>query len=247
MWPAGASAATRGLALRRPDAGPKSTVERRLPLTGELDRRRTHRPAAAAAAAAGGSAAPAGRGPGQAGGAAAQLAGRYGQGDADGSGKRSAGDRAIGDREAQGPAGRRGARRGVPAAGRRLRGDIRRQHRAAHQGQHPHAAADGGGADLRRQHAGGQAGPHRRPVRQTAVGRYRRARPEVLPRRHDQRFRGRRRCPRARRVAAGAGLRQRQRRDEPGAGADLVGPGVPAPGARLEPRVRPDVTGGCPL
>ena len=153
----------------------------------------------------------------------------------------------VGDRAAQGAAGRRRARRGVPAAGRRLRRDVRRQHRAAHPGQHPHAAADGGGADLRRQHAGGQGGPHRRPVRQAAVVGHRRAGPEVLPRRHDQRVRRRRRGARARPVAAGARLRQRQRRDEPGAGADRVGPGVAASGARLEPRVRPHLAGGRPL
>ena len=65
---------------------------------------------------------------------------------------------------------RRGrARRGVPAAGRRLRGDLRRQHRAAHPRQHPHAAADGRRADLRRQHAGGEGRPDRRPVRQAAL------------------------------------------------------------------------------
>ena len=142
--------------------------------------------------------------------------------------------------DAAGP-GREG--RGVPAAGRRLRGDVHRQHRTPHPGQHPHAAADGGGADLRRQPAGGQGGPHRRPVRQAPLGRRRRAGPEVLPRRHDQRFRPGRRGARARPVAAGARLRQRERGDEPGAGADVVGLGVAAPGARLEPGIRPDLAG----
>ncbi len=65
-------------------------------------------------------------------------------------------------------AGRRRRGRGVPAAGRRLRGDVRRQHRAAHPGDDPHAAADGRRADLRREHAGGQGRPDRRPVRQAA-------------------------------------------------------------------------------
>ena len=75
----------------------------------------------------------------------------------------------------------------------------------------------------------------------------RRPRAAVLPRRHDQRLRTGRRGPRTRPVASGAGLRQRQRGDEPGAGADLVGSGVAASGARLEPRVRPDLARGCPL
>ena len=71
--------------------------------------------------------------------------------------------------QAGGPAGRRRPRRGVPAAGRRLRRDLRRQHRTAHQGQHPHPAADGGRADLRRVDAGGEGGPDRRAVRQAAL------------------------------------------------------------------------------
>ena len=121
----------------------------------------------------------------------------------------------------QRPAGRRRPRRGVPAAGRRLRRDVRRQHRAAHPGQHPHAAADGGRADLRREHAGGQGRPDRRPVRQaarrptstrwacrpTAATWSTRSPPTPRraihdPSRHDAR------------------LRQRQRGDEPGARAD---------------------------
>ena len=44
--------------------------------------------------------------------------------------------------------------------------------------------------------------------------------PAVLPRRHDQRLRAGRGGARARPVAAGARLRQRERRDEPGARAD---------------------------
>ena len=70
---------------------------------------------------------------------------------------------------------------------------------------------------------------HCGPVRETAVVRHRRARAEVLPRRHGQRFRSRSRCARARPVAAGVGLRQRERGDEPGPRADFVGPGVAAP------------------
>ena len=49
------------------------------------------------------------------------------------------------------------------------------------------------------------------------------------------------------RVPAGPRLRQRQRRDEPGARADVVGAGVAAEGARLEPGVRPDLACGCAL
>ena len=59
-----------------------------------------------------------------------------------------------GDRLAAGLRGQ-----GVPAAGRRLRRDVRRQHREPPAGQRPHAAADGGRADLRRVAAGGQGRP----------------------------------------------------------------------------------------
>ena len=75
--------------------------------------------------------------------------------------------------------------------------------------------------------------------------RHRCAGPEVLPRRHGQRFRPRRRRPRSRPVPAGPGLRQRQRGDEPGARADFVGPGLAARGPRLEPGVRPHPAAGA--
>jgi 3-deoxy-7-phosphoheptulonate synthase len=60
-------------------------------------------------------------------------------------------------------------RQGLPAAGRRLRRELRRA-----RGRHdprllPRLPADGGGADLRRAAAGGQGRPHRRPVRQAAL------------------------------------------------------------------------------
>ena len=60
-------------------------------------------------------------------------------------------------------------------------------------------------------------------------------------------FARRRRGARARPVATGAGLRQRQRRDEPGACADLGWPRVAGSCARLEPRVRPHISGRRPL
>ena len=90
-----------------------------------------------------------------------------------GAGGRPAGHRAGRGRQAVRPAGRRRPGRGVPAAGRRLRRDLCRQHRAAHPRQHPHPAADGGRADLRRVDAGGQGGPDRRSVRQTPLVRAR--------------------------------------------------------------------------
>ena len=64
-----------------------------------------------------------------------------------------------------------GARRGVPAAGRRLRRKLRRVLRRHHPRHLQGDAADGDGADLRRQGAGGQGGPDGRPVRQAALGR----------------------------------------------------------------------------
>ncbi len=72
-------------------------------------------------------------------------------------------------RRAQGQAGRGRPRRGVPAPGRRLRGDLRRRDRRQRAQQAAGAAADGGRADLRRVGAGGEARPARRPVRQAAL------------------------------------------------------------------------------
>ena len=81
-------------------------------------------------------------------------------------------------------AGRGRRRQGLPAAGRRLRRELRRVHRQQHPRHLPRAAADGGGADLRRRRAGGEGRPHGRPVRQAALvatprrsGRRRRCRP----------------------------------------------------------------------
>ena len=125
------------------------------------------------------------------------------------------------DAPAQGAArrGRRGA--GVPAAGRRLRRELRRvlgrQHPRHLQGD----AADGGGADLRRQVPGGEGRPDGRAVRQAALGADRgdrRARAAVLPRRHRQRLRGDRGGARA------------------GSGADAAG--LPAVGGDAEPAAR---------
>ncbi len=73
-------------------------------------------------------------------------------------------------------------------------GDCAESFAEFHPEQHPRylprAVADGGGADLRRGGAGGQGRPHRRPVRQAALGADRddrRRHAAVLPRRHDQR------------------------------------------------------------
>ena len=77
-----------------------------------------------------------------------------------------------------GPGGRR---QGLPAAGRRLRRELRRIPRRQHPRHLPRAAADGGGADLRRRHAGGEGRPHRRPVRQAALRRIETADGVTLP------------------------------------------------------------------
>ena len=94
---------------------------------------------------------------------------------------------------------RRGGR-GVSAAGRRLRGIIRRvpRQRAARHAEG--AAADGGGAELRRRRAGGEGRAHGGSVRQAAVAadgndRWRHA--AVVSRRHRQRHRVRCRGARA--------------------------------------------------
>ena len=65
-----------------------------------------------------------------------------------------------------GPGGRG---QGVPAPGRRLRGELRRVPSRQYPRHLPRPSADGGGADLCRGHAGGEGGPHRRPVRQAAL------------------------------------------------------------------------------
>ena len=83
-------------------------------------------------------------------------------------------------------------RRGVPAAGRRLRRDVRRRHGRQRPQQAAGAAADGGRADLRRVGAGREGRPDRRPVRQAAVVRPRDPRRRDaagLPRRRRQRLR----------------------------------------------------------
>ncbi len=59
---------------------------------------------------------------------------------------------------------------GLPAAGRRLRRELQGIPRRQHPRHLPPDPADGGGADLRRRQAGGEGGPHRRPVRQAALG-----------------------------------------------------------------------------
>ena len=72
-----------------------------------------------------------------------------------------------------GGAGPGGGRQGFPAAGRRLRRKLRRIPSRQYPRHLPRAAADGGGADLCRRRAGGESGPHRRPVRQAALRRFR--------------------------------------------------------------------------
>ena len=88
--------------------------------------------------------------------------------------------------------GARRRRRGLPAAGRRLRRELCRAWRQQHPRFLPRVAADGGGADLCRRAAGGEGRPHRRPVRQAALVADRedqRRRTAELSRRHRQRHR----------------------------------------------------------
>ncbi len=101
------------------------------------------------------------------------------------------------------------SRRGLPAAGRRLRRKLCRVRRRQHPRHLQGDAADGDGADLWRQGAGGEGRPHRRPVRQAALGRDRghgRHRAAQLPRRHHQRLRFHPEAPHARPRADAAGL-----------------------------------------
>ena len=108
-------------------------------------------------------------------------------------------------RRLKAPAGRRRRGQGLPAAGRRLRRELQGVRRRQHPRHLPPDPADGGGADLRRRQAGGEGRPHRRPVRQAALGAHRdhrRRHPAVLPRRQHQRH-GVRRRPRARPIRSG--------------------------------------------
>ena len=146
---------------------------------------------------------------------------------------------------------RGGRGQGLPAAGRRLRRELRRVHRQQHPRHVPGAAADGGGADLRRRRAGGEGRPHGRPVRQAALVRHRDASAAStlpsLPRRHHQRHRVHRRRRAARSRAHGAGLQPVGRDAEPAA---RLRPGRlcrPAPGAPLEPGFRRQLAGGGAL
>ena len=84
------------------------------------------------------------------------------------------------------------ARRGFPAAGRRLRRELRRARRQQYPRLLPRVPADGGGADVRGGVAGGEGRPHRRTVRQAALladRKARRRRTAELSRRHHQRHR----------------------------------------------------------
>ena len=136
--------------------------------------------------------------------------------------------------------------RGLPAAGRRLRRELRRVHRQQHPRHLPRAAADGGRADLRRRRAGGEGRPHGRPVRQAALVQRRedrRRRAAVLSRRQRQRLRVHRRGAHARSRAHGAGLQPVGRDAQPAA---RLRPGRlrrPARGPPLEPRLRAQLAG----
>ena len=145
------------------------------------------------------------------------------------------------------PARRGVARGGVPAAGRRLRGDLRRRHRAGAAGDAEDPAADGRRAHLRRERAGGQARPDRGAVRQAALDADGRARPPVLPRRHGQRPRPDAGGPPGGPRPAAAGVPDRRLDAEPAARLRDRRRRGPRAGARLEQGLRPQVPGGRPL
>ena len=142
---------------------------------------------------------------------------------------------------AEGAARRSRGRESLFAAGRRLRRKLRRIPSEQYPRHVQGAAADGGGADLWRRLPGGQARPACRPVRQAALLGYRDAERQdlaVLPRRHHQRPRIRRRGARARSAAHGAGLQPVRRHPQPVA---RLRPGRlrrSAPRPRLEPGFR---------
>ena len=142
--------------------------------------------------------------------------------------------------------GRGGA--GLPAAGRRLRRDVRGRDGKRHprQGQDP--AADGGGSHLRRLATGGQGHAHGRAVRQAAFGRHRaRYGPAVLPRRCGQRSRADGRGAHPGSGAHGAGLPLERFDAEPAPGFRHRRFRRPASGSRLEPRLRRRLLGGGAL
>ena len=113
----------------------------------------------------------------------------------------AAADRGVlGGRSAARAAGRGAARRGLPAPGRRLRGELRRLRIRHHRQQAQDPAADEPGAGAGRKKPVIRVGPLRRAVRQAALGRHRDARRRdaaQLPRRPDQPPRVHRRGARA--------------------------------------------------
>ncbi|CAA9477950.1 MAG: 2-keto-3-deoxy-D-arabino-heptulosonate-7-phosphate synthase II, partial [uncultured Solirubrobacteraceae bacterium] len=208
----------------------------------ELDRRRPGVRASPAAAAARRHGGGTGRRARAACGPAAQLAGsRAGPACAGAAGDRAADRRDHGGRPAAGAPRRGRPRSGVPAAGRRLRRDLRRQHRGAPARDDPHAAADGGRPDLRHVDARGQGRAHRGPVRQAAQLRHRRHGPALLSGRHGQRRRGDARGAPARSRAPHPRLRQRGGGDEPDARDHRSRPRRSAPSARMEHGLRAPV------
>ena len=142
---------------------------------------------------------------------------------------------------------RAASRRGVPAAGRRLRRDLRRRDGRADPQPRQDGAADGGRAHLRRLDADREDGPHGGPVRQAPLERHRdprRRHAARLPRRHRQRLRLHRRSrarPTRARLRARATTRPRRRSTSSARSRRVASPTCArcTAGTRASPRTRP--------
>ena len=139
---------------------------------------------------------------------------------------------------------------GLPAARGRLRGVVRRvlgrQHPRQVEGHPPDVA----GAHLQHRCSHAEGRPHRRPVRQTALGAdraARRPRVAVVLRRHRQRLRVRGRGPPARSAAHGARLQPGRGHAQPVARVHEGRVRRPARRAPVEPRVHREPPRRSPL
>ena len=146
----------------------------------------------------------------------------------------------MGNHDAETASGRGAGRQALPAAGRRLRRNVRRLHLGSHFQPAEGAAADEPGAGA---WAAPARGPHRsirRAVRQAALDRHRNPRrhdPAELPRRHHQRAGIHRAGAHARSAPHDQGARALGDDDELRARADRWRFRRPAPSRVLEPQL----------